>query len=69
MHWNIILVPEQYCFRKCICTENAAFKLTDSVLKYIDEKKHVGGIYCDLAKAFEYLNHKMLLSKLHFYGI
>lgn len=29
----------------------------------------VGGIYCDLAKAFNCANHKILLAKLHFYGI
>jgi hypothetical protein len=30
---------------------------------------HVGGISCDLAKAFYYVNNELLLSKLHFYGI
>jgi hypothetical protein len=57
MHCNNILVPEQYGFRKGISTEDSAFKLTDSVLKYIDQKKHVGGIFYDLAKAFDCVNH------------
>jgi hypothetical protein len=63
------LVPEQYGFRKGISTEDATFKLTDSVLKYIDQKKHVRGIICDLAQAFDCVNHEILLSKLQFYGI
>jgi hypothetical protein len=38
-------VEEQYGFRKGLSTEDAAFKLTDSVLKSIDQKKHAGGIF------------------------
>jgi hypothetical protein len=30
---------------------------------------HEGGSYCDLAKACDYVDHEILLAKLHFYEV
>jgi hypothetical protein len=38
-------------------------------IHHLNNKMHVGGIFCDLTEAFDCANHELLLSKLHFYGI
>jgi hypothetical protein len=45
-----------------------SFNITDSVLKSLNQKIHVG-IFCDLAKAFDCVNHEILLSKSHYFDI
>ncbi|KAJ4438039.1 hypothetical protein ANN_13978, partial [Periplaneta americana] len=64
-----ILVPEQFGFRKNKGTENATFSLTYKILEAVNKKLQVGGIICNLSKAFDCINHKMLLDKLDYYGI
>jgi hypothetical protein len=43
--------------------------LTEEILKSLDNRMMAGGIFCDLHKAFDCVNHSILIEKLKFYGI
>ena len=53
----------------CTLANNATYILTNEILEALNNKLTVGGIFCDLEKAIECINHKILLSKLEFYGV
>jgi len=64
---NRIIVPEQYGFRRGINIENAIFSLTNTILSSLNKKQVVAGLLCDLSKAFDSVNHSVLLQKLSYY--
>jgi len=64
-----LLVRNQFGFRKGTATEDAIFKLTNEILKALNNKTLAGTIFCDLEKASDSVNHDILLSKLSYYGI
>ena len=66
---NNILTDNQFGFRTFSSTDNASYKLIDGILDALNNKMMVGGIFCDLQKAFDCVNHSILLTKLKFYGI
>ena len=50
-------------------TDLALIRLYDKITNAMAEKKHVIGIFMDLSKAFDTLDHNILLKKLQVYGI
>jgi len=66
---NNILVQEPFGFRTQHSTEQAAFSLIHSILTAMNNNQIVGGIFCDLQKAFDCVNHKIFVDKLQSYGI
>ena len=59
----------QYGFKKKHSTELAAAEVIDRVILKMDHNEIPINVYLDLSKAFDTLDHKNLLHKLHHYGI
>jgi hypothetical protein len=64
-----LLYSSQYGFRKNFSTELAILEFQNSIIKYIQNKKHCLGLFLDLSKAFDSLQHDILLNKMKHYGI
>jgi hypothetical protein len=64
-----ISAKEQFGFRHKLTTDNAIFALTNKILNALNNKLIVGGIFCDIEKAFDGVNFDILLPKLQYYGI
>ena len=64
-----ILHGNQYGFRKSHSTSHALNFSISHINSCIREKKHVLGIFIDLSKAFDTIDHKKLLHKLNHCGI
>ena len=59
-----ILFQYQFGFRKGYSTEQAILEITDTLGKALDKKLVTCGIFLDFSKAFDTVNHDILLSKL-----
>jgi len=64
-----ILYKHQFGFRKNYSTALALIEVMDNIYKKLDEQHFVLGIFLDLQKAFDTVNHEILLHKLYNYGI
>ena len=59
----------QYGFRSNHPTYMAVIDMYDKITQALDENKYAVGIFIDLSKAFDTVNHSILLRKLELYGV
>ena len=64
-----VLYKYQFGFRKGYSTTMALIEIVNNIKTAIDNNKFVCGIFLDLTKAFDTVDHQILLDKLHHYGV
>ena len=59
----------QFGFRKKYSTNHSLLSIVESLRDNLDNKTFSCGVFVDLEKAFDTVNHSILLKKLEYYGI
>ena len=65
---NNLLSPSQYGFRKAHSTQHAILDIVSTIQENMDKRLFSCGVFIDLKKAFDTVDHKILLHKLNHYG-
>ena len=65
---NELLTPNQFGFRPKLSTVTALAHFTDNILQSLDKGGFTGAVYLDLSKAFDRVDHVLLVEKLKTIG-
>ena len=65
----MLLSDNQYGFRSNRSTSLALLGLVEKITKSIDDGKYTIRIFMDIRKAFDTIDHNILLQKQHFLGV
>ena len=66
---NNCLYENQFGFRKHHSTNHVLIAITEKIRHTLDNNHYMRGVFLDFQKAFDTVNHDILSSKLHYYGI
>lgn len=66
---NNLFTNKQYGFRSKLCTETTILKFTDQVLRSMESGNLTGAVFLDLAKAFDTVDHNLLIKKMSSFGL
>ena len=64
-----IIYKFQFGFRKNYSTNHALLSIVEQIRSGLDKNMFTCGVFIDLEKAFDTVNHQILISKLYHYGI
>ena len=66
---NNVIYEKQFGFRPKHSTNHALINIVDTISNAIDSGKLAAGVFVDFQKAFDTVDHNILISKLEHYGI
>ena len=68
-HFNSILSPKQCGFRKGYSAQHCLLVMLEKFKESRDKGEEFGAFFTDLSKAFDCIDHNLLITKLSWYGV